>query len=218
MSTAKKILIVLLGAALVTSAFANGTREASSDDPMELNIIHNMLVETEGGAAEAFRGAVERVQAAYPDLVISEEALAATAYHTKITIMAAAGEVPDVFIIRGSMLDTLIENDLVQPIDADLAADPAWRDGFLPGAFDVFTRGESIYGIPLSAKATSLVFYNRDIFREVGIEDFPTTAEAFTDAVVRLRDAGYTPIALGNQDKWVVNSCILSTLGDRFTG
>ena len=218
MSNVKAMWIVLLVATLVTPVFAGGSREESSDDLMELDIVHNMLVETEGGAAVAFRGAVERVQAAYPNLVISEEALAAAAYHTKIKTMAAGGEVPDVFIIRGSMLDTLIENDLVQPIDADLDADPQWRGGFLPGVFDVFTRGDNVYGVPLSAKATSLVFYNRNIFDEVGIEHFPSTAEEFVDAVTRLRDAGYTPIALGNQDKWVVNSCILSTLGDRFTG
>ena len=200
------------------SVFAGGSQESSEQDPLELTVIHNMLVETEGGAAVAFNDALDRVRAAYPELVISDEGLAAAAYHTKIKTLAAGNELPDVFIIRGSMLDTLIENDLIQSIENDLKADRSWMNGFLPGTFDVFTKGDKIYGIPLSAKSTSLVFYNREIFKEAGIDSFPATFEEFKQASAKLIKAGYTPIALGNQDRWVVNSCIMSTLGDRFTG
>src|SRR5687767_14186944 len=39
---------------------------------------------------------------------------------------------------------------------------------------------------------TSMMFYNKDIFAEVGVEVPETTAE-FADVLQKLEDAGYTP-------------------------
>ncbi len=50
---------------------------------------------------------------------------------------------------------------------------------------------------------------------KVGIEQFPQNFEEFKQAVATLAENGYTPISLGNKDKWVAQSCIISTLGDR---
>ncbi|WZL81128.1 extracellular solute-binding protein [Vallitaleaceae bacterium 9-2] len=198
-----------------------GTTEEGAEqevEEIELTFMHNLLEETEGGAAIAFRDAIDKVLSENPGLTITEEALASSSYHTKIKTTAAGNELPDIFVIRASMLDMLIETELVGSIDEDLNADTDWKDGFLDGSFQAFSRGDKVYGIPLSAKSTSVVFYNEDIFNEVGIEQFPQNFEEFKQAVATLAENGYTPISLGNKDKWVAQSCIISTLGDRFTG
>jgi raffinose/stachyose/melibiose transport system substrate-binding protein len=45
-------------------------------------------------------------------------------------------------------------------------------------------------------------WYNKDLFAQAGIEAPPTTWTEFLDDVKKLKDAGITPIALGEGDKW----------------
>lgn len=207
---------------VVTTTTTTETKETADQteekEPIELSMIHYLIEETEGGAALALRDAMNKIKADHPEYVIEEEMLANESYFTKIQTLAAGNELPDIFPIKGSMLDMLVADGLIQPVTQALSEDATWKDNFLPGAFDVFTRNSDIYGIPLSAKATSLVFYNTKIFEEAGITEFPTTFEALKDAVAKIKASGYTPIALGNKGKWVAQSCILSTLADRYTG
>ncbi|MBB3114689.1 ABC-type glycerol-3-phosphate transport system substrate-binding protein [Paenibacillus phyllosphaerae] len=65
---------------------------------------------------------------------------------------------------------------------------------------------------------TSVIYYNADIFKRAGYSAFPSTWEDFLDAIPRIRSLGITPISMGNKDQWVAGSCLLSALGDRFTG
>lgn len=220
----KKMVSLLLATALSMSLVVGCAKKEEpkpqneESKKIELTFMHNLLEETEGGAAIAFRTAIDKVLKENPELTIEEEALASSSYHTKIKTAAAGNELPDIFVIRASMLDMLIENGLVSSFEQEMNADTAWKNGFLDGAFKSFTRGDKVYGIPLSAKTTSLVYYNEDIFKEAGIDEFPKTFNEFKEAVTKIKEKGYTPISLGNKDKWVAQSCIISTLGDRFTG
>ena len=57
-----------------------------------------------------------------------------------------------------------------------------------------------VYGIPFRLDA-KLFFYNIDQFEEAGVE-VPTTFDELIEACKKLQDAGLTPIAYGNQEKW----------------
>ncbi|KPJ89881.1 MAG: hypothetical protein AMS17_00160 [Spirochaetes bacterium DG_61] len=46
-----------------------------------------------------------------------------------------------------------------------------------------------------------LIYYNKDIFREVGIQ-VPKTYKEFHSNCKKLKSAGYIPVAFGNRDKW----------------
>jgi raffinose/stachyose/melibiose transport system substrate-binding protein len=66
--------------------------------------------------------------------------------------------------------------------------------------------------------ATHVVYYNKQIFADAGFPAFPKTWAELEDAIAKIKANGVTPIALGNKEQWVAESCILSALGDRFTG
>jgi raffinose/stachyose/melibiose transport system substrate-binding protein len=160
-----------------------------------------------------------RFKAENPDVEFDVEDMVHDTYETKMKTLAAGNEMPDLFLIKGSWIDNFIDNGLVKPVNAMLDADPAWRDNFNAGAFDEFKRhGEDIYGIPFQLFSTHLILYNSATLAKAGIRTFPRTWAQFESAIRALKAKGITPISLGNKAKWVAESCILSTLGDRFTG
>jgi raffinose/stachyose/melibiose transport system substrate-binding protein len=99
--------------------------------------------------------------------------------------------------------------DLTPYIDQSL-----YRDGiFIP-----FSRGGKIYASPIQFTLTSLVYYNEKFFQDIGMDHFPKTWDELAQADKAFKAKGLATIALGNRDKWPYESCIISTLGDRFTG
>ena len=46
------------------------------------------------------------------------------------------------------------------------------------------------------------VWYNKELFEKAGIDAPPATWDEFLADVQKLKDAGITPIAVGEKDKW----------------
>jgi raffinose/stachyose/melibiose transport system substrate-binding protein len=120
-------------------------------------------------------------------------------FETKFRALAAAGELLDMFAINGDMITSLGDVGALAGFAPDLAADAAWQETLLPGSLPEFVRGDKLYVIPSGMLVTHLIFYNADIFKDVGIDKFPDTWEGFKEAIVKLKAAGYTPIALGDK-------------------
>ena len=139
-------------------------------------------------------------------------------YLTKIKTLAAANSLPDVFLANGSMIQSFVQGDLMMSLDDIMEADKEWSDGFINGSFKEFIINDKIYGIPIQYFATHVIYYNKGIFEECGINEFPKDWDSFLDAVQTLKDNGYIPMSMGNKAQWVVESCFYSTLADRYTG
>jgi raffinose/stachyose/melibiose transport system substrate-binding protein len=201
-------------AAVKTEAVAS----VSSQAPVELSFIHMFPVEDTEGNSIAFHKALEKFKTANPNITINEEPLSHDNYETKVRTLAAGNELSDIFIVKGSMTSMFIDNKLINPVDDVLNSDPDWKNSFLQGAFNDFIVDGKNYGIPFQMLNTHLIYYNKQILNDAGITTFPTTWAGFEDAINKLKAKGITPISLGNKGNWVAESCILSTLGDRFTG
>lgn len=169
--------------------------------------------------ATSVRERMASFQVENPNVVIQEEAIGdQTAYYTKLKTLAASNDLPDLFIAKGSELSMFAQNEVVAPLDEILDADPAWRDGYVPSSFDDISSNGKIYGIPYSMLSTHVIYYNSKILADAGFTSFPKTWPEFMDMVAKVKAAGIVPIALGNKEQWVAESCVLSSLGDRFTG
>lgn len=189
----------------------------SPEEKVTLTFTH-FFTNDKSAISEGFYSAMNEFKKSHPNVTITQEVLSHDSYETKIKTLGAGNELPDVFVIKGSMVDTFYDGNLIAPLNDDLNSDMAWKNSFVEGAFDDFKRGDKILGIPIQVQPTSLIFYNKEIFKSAGIDEFPKDWNKFKDVVRKLRAKGYIPIAAGNKGKWLVESCILSTLGDRFTG
>ncbi len=201
-----------------TGGESTAAQTSSADEKVTLSIMNMFPNTATDGNSIAFRKMLEQFKTENPNITINEEALNSNTYETKIATVAAGNQLSDIFVFKGSMLKEFINNGLIQPVDDVLNADPAWKSQFYEGIFNDFVTDGKTYGIPFQKLDTHLIFYNEKMFSDAGITSFPKTWADFVSAIDKLKAKGITPIVMGNKDNWVAESCMLSTLGDRFTG
>lgn len=200
---------------------ANNTAPApaASNENITLSLMTLWAKDNTENIASSLRARIAKFQNENPNIVVEEEGIGdQTSYYTKLKTLAASNDLPDVFVCKGSELAMFAQNQVAAPLDDILNADTAWRDGYLDGAFDDLTSNGSIYAIPYSMLSTHVIYYNSKLLGDAGFTSFPETWAEFMDMIAKLKASGVTPIALGNKEQWVANSCLLSSLGDRFTG
>lgn len=188
---------------------------AAAEEKVELSLMHFHTPETADSNVEnrAYHAMKEKFLAEHPDVVINETTLQQADYHTKIMALAAANEMPDIFFTKGSWVQNFYDNNLMADLTGKIDTS-IYRDGiFIP-----FTRDGKVFASPIQFVVTSLVYWNQAMFADIGYDHFPATWDELLDANEKFKAKGVTMISLGNKDKWPFESCIISTLGDRFTG
>lgn len=208
----RKIVFLLL-LVLVTGAVA----VQAQDEPIDLTFSH-FWADNTAGAGLVVQDALDRFTAAHPNVNVTSETMSHDEYYTKFRVLAASDELPDVFIMNADMTAPLSSGGLLLDITDDLAADPEWRDMQIPGGMVEWARNERNYGVPAQMIITHVIYWNQDIFEEIGLEEFPSDWEGLTSAITALKDAGYTPIALGSKAGWPLFDCLFGTLSFRATG
>jgi len=160
-------------------------------------------ISTKDPALSDWKKMADDYMAAHPNVNIEITVLENEAFKTKLTTVLQSGEVPDIFQSwGGSGLADQMDASLLKDITADLDADGgAWRKNFAPSALAVFAKDGKNYGIPWDMGAVTF-WYNKDLFTKAGIEKTPETWTEFLADVKILKDAGITPIALGEGHSW----------------
>lgn len=123
-------------------------------------------------------------------------------YYDKLRTKFATGEFPNMFFdYGGARTIDYVKSGILVDLKPYLDADPEWKDGFMP-LFDKWEYEDhpGIWGVPAEFYAVG-IFYNKEIFDEVGIQP-PETIEEFEDISDKLLEAGYIPLALGEKDIW----------------
>lgn len=142
-------------------------------------------------------------EAMYPHVDVEITFLENEAFKSQLVTVMQAGEPPDLFQSwGGGVLWNYAAAGLVRDISPELEGE--WYDSFaMPAAVEMFGRGGEYYGVPWDWGAVG-IFYNKALFAEAGLdpENPPATWEEFLTAVQALKDAGITPIALGEGDLW----------------
>lgn len=113
----------------------------------------------------------------------------------------AAGEGPDI-VFGGTgpgAAGVLVNAGLLLPLD-EAYAEYGWNDRFSDFTVERASIDGTIYGIGNEIEYIGL-FYNKRIFDELGLSE-PETHEEVLQLCQTLQDAGLTPIAFGNQEKW----------------
>lgn len=209
------VIILVLG---VLTACGNKDSEEDAEGKVSFSMMHYYNKELNEPAPMAQIEKLAEFNEQNPDVKIVEEMQSHDNYETKIKTLAAGNELPDLFLIKGSMTKVFADNGQILKLNDFLDEKEGWEEQFVDGTLTPFQLQDDTYGIPISGGATHLVYYNKDLFAEAGIEEFPTTWDGFMEAIDKLNAADITPIALGNKGKWVLNSSYISTLANRYTG
>ena len=220
----KRIVALLAGTAMLGSSFASfaATDVAANDLAYkgELEIMHySTSEESEGnGGSDGFRTVLQAWDEAHPDITLTQNVLANAEYKTQIATLAAAGDLPDVFLLQGMNTKDWAKQGLLLDLTDYIKASP-YYDEYIQNYFTPFTDGDSLYGYPVLTGGTcTVVIYDKAMWKEAGYDEFPSTWEDVEKASEYFNDQGITTVAFGNGGKWQANSDFLSTLGNRYTG
>jgi len=94
---------------------------------------------------------------------------------------------------RGSMWLDLGDSKAIQAFNKDY--------------LDLVRPGDTYKMLPWN-RLTNVVYYNKRIFREMGL-DIPQTWEQFVVVAEKIKKAGITPIMLGAKDQWPINMIVI---------
>lgn len=206
----------------VTTAPAD-TTESSADTLAykgELEVMHfSTSEESQGnGGSDGFRTVIAEWESANPDITLTQEVLANDDYKTQIATYAAANDLPDVFLLQGMNTKAWAEQGLILDM-SDIISSSPYASQYDNTLFYPFTADGKIYGIPaLTGGTCAVVVYDSAKWTEAGYDKFPETWDEVIAADAFFNDQGIDTVAFGNSGKWQVNSCFLSTVGNRFTG
>ncbi len=182
----KKWIATLLAAAMATTSLAGAAVSASADDPIELDVI---ICQYGPNTSDWFLGDgmggssfVEKFEEANPDIKLNLDVVSWNDVYTEVDTRIANDNAPDILNI--DVFANYANEGLLLPVK-DYCPEELYSD-FFPSFIEQSVIDDTVWAVPDLASARAL-FYNADIFEEVGIEP-PTTWAELEDACQAIID------------------------------
>jgi raffinose/stachyose/melibiose transport system substrate-binding protein len=199
----KRTLSVLLVLLLAFGAVGNVFATAETEQENMVTEIEWWALSGGGGATdpreEFNKKVIAEFEALNPGVKVNLTTLENEAFKQKVQIAIQAGDPPDLFHSWGGGVMVEYAN-MGQLMDITDFVDSTLSKKIGIGALGVYGYDGTYYGAPYDMGGV-VMWYNEDIFAEAGV-DVPETWSDLLDAVVKIKAAGYIPIALGAGDKW----------------
>lgn len=185
-----KLLSGLLALLVLSLGFAQ-------DDPVELTF-YSWRVEDRAAYEEIIAGFEEE----HPHIRVTFRPFEAERYNTVLSTAYSAGEPPDIAHVRAyGGLETFAAPGHLLALD-DLV--PELEENFSSLALNSqrLRSDGRIYAVPFASQ-TLVLYYNADIFEELGLEP-PETWDELLNTAETLQDNGIIPIANGSGTAWIL--------------
>ncbi len=141
----------------------------------------------------------ELVHERFPNITIEVEQLPTDQYKQTVRLKFASGEGPDLFTWWAQkQLEDLVEADYVKDLSE---FDQLGK--FKESITETYSFDGKTYGVPLGTSFLT-TWYNKDMFKEVGYDTYPTNWDEFIDVCAKLKEKGYTPITCGDNSSFVI--------------
>lgn len=152
--------------------------------------------------APYFESVAKAYQQANPGVTVKLEQVGDQPYKDKIRILSASKQLPDIYFSwAGDFANKFVRAGLAADLSSVVGPDTEWGSTFSPAALKAFETKGKYFGVPINLDAKYLA-YNEAAFVKAGVNAAPSSLEDLLGACDRLRAAGYTPIAFGNQYGW----------------
>jgi ABC-type glycerol-3-phosphate transport system substrate-binding protein len=147
--------------------------------------------------------AINDFNKSYPGGDVQVDYVENDAYKTKIAVAMSAHHPPTIFFTWGGrVFDAWAQAGQVMPITSQLNSDPAWKNSYLPTAWDLISYNGQIYGVPESGPGIELMFANQAVLAKAGVHSAPSSWAQFVQAAQAVKKTGAFPIALAGATEW----------------
>lgn len=138
-----------------------------------------------------------------------------TEYPTVLNTGLSGSDGPDIVMLHPyTSMEPYVAAGQLEPIDGDMIA--GLEDSFSPESLAASNIDGVQYGVPFAVQ-TVQVYYNIDIFEEVGVE-VPTSPADVKPMLDAIADAGYTPISVTGADAWQLVNVFDALVGPSYGG
>lgn len=153
---------------------------------------------------------VNDYQTKNPNIKIELDSLNTDQQKLKLKTQAASKEVPDITIVNPSaQMKPFVDAGLFAPLN-DMVEQNGLKGTFQEGILNWYTFNNNIYALP-DGNNIGLVYYNKDLFKQAGVE-VPKTFEEMVTAVKTLKGKGIQPMAIGEKDSWTGSFLFMNVL------
>lgn len=186
-----------------TPAGESASPSASSDagEPVTLTaFLFNM--DKRQALEESFKKFTEQNPNITVDLLVNDQD-----YYTVLKTKIASNDMPD--IVMGEYGDLLELGQAGHILDL---ADDSYIGNYSEQIRSQMTTPDGkIYGIPLDISGMG-IYYNKDLFKEAGIESFPKTQTELLAAIDKLKAKEISPFGLAVADGWTLAHTLFTTI------
>ncbi|UOQ50309.1 ABC transporter substrate-binding protein [Gracilibacillus caseinilyticus] len=175
---------------------------------------------TGAGEEDGLLALIDLFEEKHPDIEVENAAVAGGAGTNAKAVLAArmqGNDPPSTFQVHGGaeLNESWVAADMMQPLN-DFYEEQGLMDKFPQDLIDMVSKDGNIYSVPVNIHRGNVIFYNKAVFEENGIE-VPTTIDEFINVLSQLQDAGVTPLALGDKEAWtatqIFENLLLASLG-----
>ena len=134
------------------------------------------------------------------------EPTTSTQYNATLRLQLDNGTGPDLFYSRSYATGAELSKAGFNVICNDI---PGVMENFTDSVRGAWTDDDgNVFAVPFAA-VSQVIYYNKAIFAEQGIEQLPTTWEEFIALCEQLKAAGIPPLGNGIASNWDILECVL---------
>jgi raffinose/stachyose/melibiose transport system substrate-binding protein len=130
----------------------------------------------------------------------------------KLRTYAATGDMPDIFQPDYNTLKAFVKSKSIEMLD-NAAPTAQFKSDLNPGNEPVMIAPDGhIYSYPFAGIEFELLYYNKKLFAEAGVQAPIKTYTEWNDAINKFKAKGIIPLAIFSKEKWIGNSFYLGLL------
>lgn len=171
-----RILITASAGALILASCSSGSGSGADES---YSFSYPSWMWEEGDVGVWHKERLAEFEDAHEGITVQDTQIGAGDFENQVNTQISAGQYPDLMPAFTNMMPSLLDSDLLAPLD-ECFADTDIMDRLLPSVSFAQRDGKT-YGAPLTMSPQGLI-YNRELMEEAGVEDVPTTPEELYEA------------------------------------
>jgi len=175
---------------------------------------------TGAGEEDGLKALIKLFQEKYPDIEVENAAVAGGAGTNAKAVLASrmqGNDPPSTFQVHGGaeLNEGWVAAGKMEPLNS-LYEQEGWMDKFPKALIDMVSKDGNIYSVPVNIHRGNVLWYNKKVFADNGLQP-PKTFDEFFQVADQLKAKGIAPLALGDKEPWTAThlfeTVLLGTLG-----
>jgi glucose/mannose transport system substrate-binding protein len=206
MSQSRRRMMVVLGVLIVMMLVLTACGTATAAPKTKVEIFSWW---TTGGESAGLQKLMDQFNAANPKYEVFNAAVAGGAGSNAKAVLKTrmlGGDPPDSFQVHmgHELIDTWVSGstNYMEPLD-DVYSKYGFNDVFPKGVLDIVSWNGHPWSVPVNIHRADVLWYNKSVMEANGIDAASlSTFDGWKAAAEKLKAAGITPLALGDNGPW----------------